>query len=36
MVVSTISCPKELKEDYKTSTWFKNRTGMFKELMEKD
>ena len=36
IVDSTISCLKELKEDLKTSTWFKDRTGVFKELMGDD
>ena len=36
MVDSTISCLKELKEDPKTSTWFKDRTGVLKELIGKD
>ena len=36
MVNSTASCLKELKEDPKSSTWFKDCTGVFKELMGKD
>ena len=36
MIDSTISHPKELKEDPKTSTWFKDHTGLFKELMVED
>ena len=36
MVDSTISCVKELKKDPNTSTWFKDRTGVFGELMGKD
>ena len=33
MVDSTICCLKELKEDPKTSKLFKDRTGVFKEIM---
>ena len=33
MVENTISRLKELKEDPKTSTWFKDHTDVFKELM---
>ena len=36
MVDSIISRPKELNEDSKTSTWFKDHTGLFKELMGED
>ena len=31
MVDSTNSCIKELKEDLKTSTWFKRHRSVFKE-----
>ena len=36
MVDSTIPCLKELKENPKTKTGFKDSTGMFKELMVED
>ena len=36
MVESAISCLKGLKEDRKTSIWFKDRTGVFKEQMGED
>ena len=36
MVDSTVSCLKELKEDCKTSTRFKDRTCVFNELMGED
>ena len=36
MVDSTTSCPKELMKDPKTSTGFKDCTGVFKGLMGED
>ena len=36
LVDSTIFCLKELKEDSKTSTWFKDHTGLFKKLTGED
>ena len=36
MVDSTISCLKELKEGPTTSTWLKDHTGVFKELLGED
>ena len=36
MVDNTISCVKELKEDPKTSTWFEDHTGVFKEILGDD
>ena len=36
MVESAISCLKELKDDRKISTWFKDCASVFKELMGKN
>ena len=33
MVDSTISCKKELKEEPKTTSWFEDHIGVFKELL---